>query len=305
MTPTRLELRVVDQPQPVLDEARSFNETWTLDEPAPLEIDRLRAEYWPTNRPAPRWEHAVDEVVGGIPCRVVRPDEPTGTYLHIHGGGFVLGSAAMGDRQLAGISRSTGATVISVDYRLAPEHPFPAALDDCHAVARAVLDAGTGPMVVGGESAGANLSVATLLRLRDDGLADRVSAANLLYGGYTVGSLPSRELWGERYLVLSEPLVEAFHRWYGGRADDPFASPLVADLSALPPALFTIGTEDPLLDDTLLMATRWAAAGNGASLDIWPEAAHAFDTFPTAQGGMVRRRLADWLADRFEISESS
>jgi acetyl esterase/lipase len=296
-----LEFRIVHQDPDVLAEARDVNEDWTLEEPAPLEIDRLRADYRLTNPAAspPRWEHATDEAIAGVRCRVVRPSDPTGVYLHVHGGGFCLGSAGMQDRQLAGISRATGASVVSIDYRLAPEHPYPAALDDCHAVARAVIDEGPGTLVIGGESAGANLSVATLLRLRDDGLVDRVAAANLLYGGYTMGPLPSRDRWGDRYLVLSKPLIEAFHAWYGGRSDDPFASPLVADLSDLPPALFTVGTEDPLLDDSLLLASKWVTAGSSAALDVWPGAAHAFDAFPTAQGRLVRRRLADWLRRHF------
>ena len=296
-----LDFRIVDQAPDVLAEARDVNASLALDEPAPLEVGRLRTEYPFTNptHPAPRREHTVEEEVGGVPCRVVRRSEPTGVYLHVHGGGFCLGSPAMQERQLAGISATTGADVVSVDYRLAPEHPYPAALDDCHAVARAVIEEGVRPIAIGGESAGANLSVATLLRLRDDGLADRVSAANLLYGAYTMGSLPSRDRWGDRYLVLSKPLVEAFHDWYGGGGDDPFASPLVADLSDLPRALFTVGTEDPLLDDTLLMASRWAAAGSKAALDVWPGAAHAFDAFATAQGRLVRRRLADWLREVF------
>lgn len=278
----------------MLSEARAFNEEWTLDEPAPLDIDDLRADYWMTNRGLVGDGLAVDEAIGGVPCRVVRPDEPTGLYLHVHGGGFCLGSPHIQDRQLEGISRSTGATVVSVDYRLAPEHPYPAGLDDCHAVARAVLDGGEGPVVIGGESAGANLSVGTLLRLRDDGLVDRIAAANLVYGDYAMGSLPSREAW-DRYLVLSRPLIDAFHQWYGGPVDDPYASPLVADLAGLPRALFTVGTLDPLLDDTLLLATHWAAAANGAELDIWPEAPHAFDGLPTSQGAMGRRRLSGWL----------
>lgn len=289
-------LRVVDQDPDVLAEARRFNDEMTLDAPPPLDVDRLRAEYWPVNQPRPRHHHARDEVIAGVPCRVVRPESSTGTYLHLHGGGFCLGSASMHDRLLAGISRTTGAAVVSVDYRLAPEHPYPAALDDCHAVARSV--AGRGRLVIGGESAGANLAVATLLRLRDDGLIGSVTAANLLYGGYSMGSLPSREAW-DRYLVLSKPLIEAFHRWYGGSPDDPFASPLVADLAGLPPALFTVGTVDPLLDDTLLMGARWEAAGNEATTEVWPGAAHAFDAFPTTQGRMVRRRLATWLRNLF------
>lgn len=294
-----LDFEVVPVPGAARREARDFNRQWTLDDPAPLDAEALRAGYWITQVGLPGRGEAVDETLGGVTCRVVRPDRPTGVYLHLHGGGFILGDPRLQDRQLEGIARRTGLLVVSVDYRLAPEHPYPAGLDDAVAVADALLDdpdLARLPVVVGGESAGANLAVGTLLRLRDAGRHRRIVAANLVYGGYTMGSLPSRDAWGDRYLVLSKPLIEFFHRSYAAPADDPYASPLLADTSDLPPALFTVGTEDPLLDDSLLMATRWAAAGSRARLEVWPEAAHAFDAFPIAIGGMVRRRLVDWLA---------
>ncbi len=296
-----LRFTVVDVPADVRAEARAHAESVTFDDPGPLEAEALRASYWVTNQPVPGDGLAIDETIAGVRCRVVRPDEPRAVYLHVHGGGFVLGEPADQDRQLEGIAAKTGAAVVSVAYRLAPEHPYPAGLDDCEAVAHALLDddglAGL-PFLIGGESAGANLAVATLLRLRDDDRHNRFVAANLVNGVFTTGSLPSREAWGDRYTVLSLPLMSFFHEAYGGDPLDPLASPLVADLADLPPALFTVGTEDPLLDDSLLMANRWAMAGSHAELEVWPDGVHAFDGLPTRLGTMVRRRLGAWLADR-------
>jgi len=137
------------------------------------------------------------------------------------------------------------------------------------------------PMVIGGESAGAHLCAVTLLRLRARGLARRIAGAVLNYGAYDMRMTPSMANWGARNLVLSTPTVD----WFvtnllprGGRSD-PAVSPLLADLAGLVPALFQVGTSDPLLDDTLFMSRRWEAAGNRADLAIYPGGVHAFDMF--------------------------
>lgn len=214
-----------------------------------------------------------------------------GVYLHLHGGGWVLGSAFHQDVALWRLARAANVAVVSVDYRLAPEHPWPAGADDCEAAAlwlieHAAVEFGSSRLVIGGESAGAHLAVVTLLRLRDrHGLGDAFAGANLVYGCYDLGMTPSMLRWGDRNLVLSTPIVD----WFAdcvlpGRSReerrDPEYSPLWADLQSMPPALFTVGTLDPLLDDSLFMAARWAAAGNHADLRVYPEAIHGFTAFP-------------------------
>lgn len=231
----------------------------------------------------------------------VPPGDVAGVYLHLHGGGWVLGSSHMQDVALWRLAREAGVAVVSVDYRLAPENPWPAGADDCEAAARWLVDAGaaefgTDRLVIGGESAGAHLSAVTLLRLRDAGQQPFIGA-NLVFGDYDLGMTPSQRLWGDRNLVLSTPIIEWFLECFlpGTTPEerrDPAISPLYADLSGMPNALFSVGTLDPLLDDSLFMAARWDAAGNPAQLRVYPESVHGFNLFPqhigaTANGDQI------------------
>ena len=154
-----------------------------------LAAQRRAVDAMMTNSPAGR-----DEIVGGVACRVFRaPDESDHLYLHFHGGAMMLGSPRAQDLALADLSERLGMTVISVDYRLAPEHPFPAGADDCFAVASDILTTHSGPLVVGGESAGAYYAVLTLLRIRDElEAADLVAGANLTFGMYDLSGTPSQ-----------------------------------------------------------------------------------------------------------------
>jgi acetyl esterase/lipase len=152
--------------------------------------------------------------------------------------------------------------------------------------------------VIGGESAGAHLSAITLVRLRDRHAATPFSAANLVYGCYDVSLTPSARNWGERYLIISTPIIEWFAgMWLPDRARraEPDVSPLYADLCGLPPALFTVGTLDPLLDDSLFLHARWIAAGGRAELAVWPGGIHGFDAFPTALSRAARARMDAFL----------
>lgn len=215
--------------------------------------------------------------------RISEPEgEPVGIYLHIHGGGWSLGGPEQYDSSCQAMAREAGLRVVSVAYRLAPEHPWPAARMDCLAAARWVLDQSDLPVVIGGESAGAHLSLVTAIGLRDAGLAARIRGLVLFYGAYDLRGTPSVRNWGERYLVLSTPTIDWFLDFLDPdgtarhRAD---ASPLMADLADLPPALFLVGTADPLLDDTLFIAQRWRAAGNRGTLKVYPGGIHGFDAF--------------------------
>jgi acetyl esterase/lipase len=218
--------------------------------------------------------------------RVSRPEGPArGLYVHFHGGGWALGAPDQNDAQNQRLARETGAVVVSVPYRLAPENPYPAGPDDCHAGLRWALGADDFaglPVVLGGESAGAHLAASMLLRLRAEGALERVRGAVLNYGCFDLRLTPSARNWGRRQLILSTPTLEWFSDGFApdpAVREDPLASPLLADLRGLVPALFQVGTADPLLDDTLLMAPRWAAAGNPAELAVYPGGIHAFDQF--------------------------
>ncbi len=238
----------------------------------------------------------IDGPGGRLALRIIAPASgvATGAFLHCHGGGWTLGESDMQDLRLQRLAEDTGLVVVSVGYRLAPENPYPAGPDDCEAAAlwllsdegRAAVGAPAGPLAIGGDSAGGHLAALTLLRLRDrHGVRGAFGAAVLQYGAFDLSMTPSQRRWGERNLVLSTPIIV----WFGDqflpgidleRRRDPDISPLYADLSGMPPAIFTIGTADPLLDDTLFMEARWRMAGSATELRVWSEAPHGFLSLP-------------------------
>ncbi|HEY7577166.1 MAG TPA: alpha/beta hydrolase [Acetobacteraceae bacterium] len=238
-----------------------------------------------------------------IPLRIVAPDTPRGVYLHIHGGGWVLGGADMQDPKLERIADNTGLAVVSVEYRLAPEHPYPAGPDDCEAAAlwlarNAKTEFGADLSAIGGESAGGHLSAVTLLRMRDRHGFTGFRAANLVYGAYDLSMTPSQRLFGhERLMLRSSDIVQFINAFLPAVPDrrDPDISPLYARLHGMPPALFTVGTADALLDDTLFMHARWLAAGNAAELAIYPGGAHGFTLFPNALAEQAAARIDAFL----------
>jgi acetyl esterase len=259
-------------------------------------------------------DHLIRGRDGEIRLRVLRPeDAAAGVYLHIHGGGWVLGECDEYDVRLWEMVEATGLAAISVGYRLSPEHPYPAAPDDCEDAALWLLDRGLAELglpdklAIGGESAGAQLSVVTLLRLRDrHGIRGAFDAANLVFGVFDLSATPSRRNWGERDLVLSTPIMDWFGRQFIGDREgeelrDPDISPLYADLDDLPPALFTVGEHDPLLDDSLFMEARWRAAGNEAELRVWPECVHGFTAFPLALSRAATQAMYDFAREKLEL----
>lgn len=242
-----------------------------------------------------------------LPLRIFVPNEIRGVYLHIHGGGWTLGRAHHQDERLWDLAQAACVAVVSVEYRLAPEHPYPAGPDDCEAAAlwlvqNAQEEFGTDVLCIGGESAGAHLSAVTLLRMRDRHGYTGFRAANLVYGAYDLTFTPSVRNWGVRNLVLSTPIIEWFANHFVpvDARGEPDVSPLYADLSNMPPALFTIGTLDPLLDDSLFMHARWLAAGNAAELAIYPGGVHAFNMMPFTLGQEANARMHRFIAHALE-----
>ena len=244
---------------------------------------------------------------GALRLRVFRPEGAArAVLLHIHGGGWVVGQPEMSDPVNEFICTSAQVAVVSVDYRLAPEHPCPAALDDCEAAATWLLanasrEFGSERLLIGGESAGGHLAAATLLRVRDrHRAASRFVGANLVFGAYDLGRLPSQRGVGARADILTAEDLEFFLDLFTPGLDpearrDPAISPLYADLSALPPALFTVGTADHLLDDTLLLAARWSVAGNPTELLVYPGAPHGCMGLPSV-GAHWFPRVLDFVA---------
>ena len=163
-----------------------------------------RTEWLAAGGPSPlATERTIPGPDGSISVRVFVPTQVHGVYLHIHGGGFALGEACISDQRNEAIARECDVAVVSVDYRLAPEHPYPAGPDDCEAaalwlIAQAQVEFGTDRLLIGGESAGGTLAVVTLLRLRDRHGFRGFSAANLVFGVYDLSGTPSGPLLGRK-----------------------------------------------------------------------------------------------------------
>jgi acetyl esterase/lipase len=238
-----------------------------------------------------------------IALRVIAPDQPRGVYLHIHGGGWVLGASNQQDPMLEHIADTTGLAAVSVEYRLAPENPYPAGPDDCEAAAawlvqNARTEFGSDVMAIGGESAGAHLSAVTVLRMRDRYGYTGFRGANFVYGAFDLGMTPSQRTFGNRRLVLRTIDMQQFYNAFLPTVTDrrvPDISPLYADLKGLCPGLFSVGTQDALLDDTLFMHARWMAAGNDTELAIYPGGAHGFTLFPNRLAGESAARSEAFL----------
>jgi acetyl esterase/lipase len=261
--------------------------------PTPERVAKQRAAH---NERVLRSEMAVDREIpgpaGGLRIRTFVPDQVDAVFLHIHGGGFITGSPEMTDILHEILSKELNLAFVSVDYRLAPEHPYPAGPDDCEAAAvwlleHAEAEFGSTRLLIGGESAGAHLSGCTLLRVRDrHDAVDRFRGANLVFGIYDLGGTPSQRRVPERPDILTVEQVEYFSELFtpGMSPEErraPDISPLYAELHDLPPALFTVGTDDHLVDDTLFMAARWELAGNDAKVLVYPEGPHGCIGMPS------------------------
>jgi acetyl esterase/lipase len=245
---------------------------------------------------------------GSIAVRVLTPPTVDSVMLFLHGGGWCIGDATGDEVGLWALAKASNSVMFSINYRLAPEDPYPAGPDDCEAAAVWLLDNaerewGTAALTIGGGSAGGHLSVLTLLRLRDrhDALA-RLKAANLVAGAFDLGMTPSQRA-GDDALIIPRAVIEACYRHFLPGTDceqrrDPGISPLYADLTGMPPALFTVGTLDPLIDDSLFMASRWQAAGSDAELAVYPESVHGFGAFPTEMARAARARMSEFIRRR-------
>ena len=223
--------------------------------------------------------------LGGVPTVEITIDgiEPRHVVLYFHGGVYVLGDALSAAGLASQVARLTRAKVISVDYRLAPEHPYPAAVDDALAVYEALLDNGTAPsdIAFAGESAGGGLAIATLVNARDHGLP--LPAAAFVMSPYADLTLAGATMDTKRevdVLMSPESLRPRVADYTSGQ--DPalgLISPVFADLSGLPPLIIQVGTHEILLDDAVRLARQAAIADVEVSLDITPQVPHVFQTF--------------------------
>lgn len=212
--------------------------------------------------------------------------QPGLAILHLHGGGYVMGSCASHRSLVGNIANACGVRAVVPEYRLAPEHPFPAGLEDAVAAYRALLDEGVAAeqIVVSGDSAGGGLALALLLTLREAGIP--MPRAAVLLSPFTDLTCTGESLKTREGIDpwLSSTLLEPMIARYLGDHDrrDPRVSPVLADLSGLPPMLIHVGDHEILLSDSTRLAERARAAGVEVELQVWPELWHVFHLFAPA-----------------------
>ncbi|MDV7217280.1 alpha/beta hydrolase [Streptomyces prunicolor] len=262
-----------------------------------------------TSIPLPPDVKTTEGELGGVPVVTVETPttDPASVLLYLHGGAYVIGSAADAAGLAAEVSRRTGARAVCVDYRLAPEHPFPAAVDDALAVYRALLDDGIPSSAIAfvGESAGGGLVAATLVAAKDAGLPQPASAAvfspwaDLTVSGDSATSKTAVDA------SLTPEGLRTRARDYLRDTDPttPHASPVFADLTGLAPLFIQVGSYEVLLDDAVRLAARAAEHDVHVELQVWPEVPHVFQAFAAlldegaaaldAAGAFIRARWAD------------
>lgn len=261
---------------------------WELD-PATARAN-AEVSFQAFNQPLPASVTITDRTIPGpageIPVKIFTPagQGPFPLVVYFHGGGWVIGSPATHTKLCAELAEGAGAVVVSVHYRLAPEHTPPAQLDDCVAAVRwavehaAELNADGSRFALAGDSAGGNLAACAALRLRDEG-GPRARLQLLFYGAFTGNNdLPSVIENGEGK-ILTRQMMDWFYRHYlsaGADPKDPYIFPINGDLRGLPPAHLIVGTLDPLLDDSKLHAEALQKAGVPVKLSIYQDQPHIF-----------------------------
>jgi monoterpene epsilon-lactone hydrolase len=236
-------------------------------------------------QPLPAEVTVTASTLGGVPTAEVTVDgiEPRHAVLYFHGGVYVMGDAFLAAELASQVGRRTYAKVISVDYRLGPEHPYPAAVDDALAAYEALLDDGIAPsdIVFAGESAGGGLAVATLVNARDHGLP--LPAAAFVMSPYADLTLAGSTMETRREVdpLLSPEALRARVTDYtaGHDAGLGLISPIFAELSGLPPLMIQAGSHEVLLDDAIRLAGVAASADVAITLDVTPGVPHVFQAY--------------------------
>jgi len=246
----------------------------------------------------------IDGRIDKLSLRVFKPTTIRAVVLDIHGGGWCGGMAAFDDTFNDEMARECKVAVVSIDYHLAP--PLSACINDCTAAAKwlvnnALREFGSDKLFISGGSAGGHLAAVTTLYIRDSLHAiDKVKGVNLLYGIFDVSGTPSIKMATDSTLFINKSTLDyvndlLFQGWDVNQLKNSKYSPLYANLNSLPPALFTVGTYDPFIDDSYFMEARWRLAGNKTFLAVYPECSHAFNTFPTKIAKVANERIYKWI----------
>jgi epsilon-lactone hydrolase len=259
--------------------------------------------------PTPAGVTVEEAELGGVPALWVHPEvaDATAVLMWLHGGAYCLGSTRTHQRPIAHLALALGIPAVLVDYRLAPEQPFPAALDDATAAYRELVAGGVAPerVALGGDSAGGGLAAATLLNLRDDG--DALPGAAVLCSPWTDLTF-SGESWRTRAdidPILDEERLREAVEWYlvDHPATDPLASPAFGDYEDLPPMFVSAGDRETLRDDAVMVAEAARAAGVDVTLEIMPDMVHVFHALVgiCPEGDAAMARIATFLRARLAL----
>lgn len=246
--------------------------------------------------PLPEGMERDQGALGGVATDLFTPTRPrTGAVLYLHGGGYVIGSRVSHGGIAAIVAAAAGRRTVLPDYRLGPEHPFPAAVDDAVAVYLALLDDHpAGQLAIAGDSAGGGLTLATLLALRDRGIPLPAAAVCLSPWTDLRCTNTSMRTRAEVDPVCRAAKLQHMADLYLAGADPatPLASPALADLTGLPPLLIQVGDDEVLLDDSIAVERRARSAGVEVELEIWDDMVHVFQAFvgllPDAQRAVDR-----------------
>ncbi len=242
-------------------------------------------------------------IAGGVPAEWVAASgvATERVLLYLHGGGYVIGSPATHRGLAASLSVAADCRVLSLDYRLAPENPYPAAVEDACAAYRWLLSEGVAPqkIALAGDSAGGGLTLATLIALRDAG--DALPGAAVPISPWTDMQATGESMQTN---LKNDPMVEpgglmGMAKMYLGSADptQPTAAPLHGDFSGLPPLLIQVGALETLLDDATRVAAKAKAAGVNVTLEVWPEMVHVWHLFAPMlpEGREAINRIGEFL----------
>jgi acetyl esterase/lipase len=277
------------------------------------DVPTLRAAFDETMKYVPVADDVVQKstMIGGVDAVevTVRDTDASNVVLYFHGGVYVIGSAAASVPLASELARRGGTKVVTVDYRLAPEHPYPAAVEDARAAYEGLLGQGVDPrnIALAGESAGGGLAVAALVALRDGGAP--LPGCAFLMSPYVDLTLSGETLVAKEAddPILTPNGVRLRVPDYVGGADpaDPLISPVFADLRGLPPLLIQVGSHEILLSDALRLAATAATADVQVTLEVTPGVPHVFQGFAAAldEGAAGLDRAAAFLKEQLAVSQ--
>lgn len=290
-----------EQLQPLVDALRE----WAKNPPKSIAAMREEYEQFSAALHVPEGVQREDAVAADRPVAWFRPEGAgEGVIYYLHGGAYILGSMNTHTAIMSQVADAAKTPVLGMDYRLAPEHPHPAPVEDATAGYRWLLEQGHAPEQIAfmGDSAGGGLAVATMLKARDEGLP--LPGAGVLFSAWTdmEGTGASMTSRAEEDPMIQHRDILQFAKLFLGDGDrrDPYAAPLHGDLRGLPPLLIQVGTAETLLDDSTRLAARAESAGVDVTLEIWEDMIHVWHRYGPALDEAVDavNRAADFVRAR-------